>query len=225
MDAEREAFLAAIFADPEDDTPRLVYADWLEENAEGEYAEFIRLQCEYLTWDFGSPERDDCESRMNLAWESMRTALRTEFPEIDDQELIQYRRGFLEDYLDVTVIDYLSRANRWWPRMPVRKIRTRIDSLNVRSFAECAEVQRLEELAIKGIDPHGSVIPKLCRSKHLRKLQVLDLSEYTLGIEAAEALDPDSFPELKELRLPFNLRPNREAGKLLRKRFGDRARF
>jgi uncharacterized protein (TIGR02996 family) len=40
-----DAFLEAICAAPEDDTPRLVYADWLEEHGEGERAEFIRLQC------------------------------------------------------------------------------------------------------------------------------------------------------------------------------------
>jgi uncharacterized protein (TIGR02996 family) len=32
-------------ASPRDDTPRLVYADWLEENGRQEEAEFIRLEC------------------------------------------------------------------------------------------------------------------------------------------------------------------------------------
>lgn len=39
------ALLAAIHAAPRDDTPRLVYADWLQEHGQDEYAEFIRLQC------------------------------------------------------------------------------------------------------------------------------------------------------------------------------------
>jgi uncharacterized protein (TIGR02996 family) len=43
MDA---AFLADICASPADDTPRLVYADWLNENGQGERAEFIRVQVE-----------------------------------------------------------------------------------------------------------------------------------------------------------------------------------
>jgi len=43
---EREALLAAICEHPDDDTPRLVFADWLDENGEPERAEFIRLQCE-----------------------------------------------------------------------------------------------------------------------------------------------------------------------------------
>jgi uncharacterized protein (TIGR02996 family) len=40
-----EAFLAAIAAEPADDTHRLVYADWLEEHDNPERAEFIRVQC------------------------------------------------------------------------------------------------------------------------------------------------------------------------------------
>jgi uncharacterized protein (TIGR02996 family) len=39
-------FLDAILADPGDDTPRLVYADWLEEYGQAERGEFIRVQCE-----------------------------------------------------------------------------------------------------------------------------------------------------------------------------------
>ena len=40
------ALLAAILADPADDTPRLVYADWCDENGQPDRAEFIRAQCE-----------------------------------------------------------------------------------------------------------------------------------------------------------------------------------
>src|SRR5215203_4619487 len=44
------AFFRAIEANPDDDTPRLVYADWLDEHAATDAdrarAEFIRVQCE-----------------------------------------------------------------------------------------------------------------------------------------------------------------------------------
>lgn len=43
---EREAFLRAIFDSPDDDTPRLVYADWLEEHDFPDHAGLIRIQCE-----------------------------------------------------------------------------------------------------------------------------------------------------------------------------------
>ncbi len=39
-------FLRAIIAAPDDDLPRLIFADWLDEHDDGERAEFIRVQCE-----------------------------------------------------------------------------------------------------------------------------------------------------------------------------------
>ena len=39
-----DALLAAIRANPADDLPRLVYADWLDEHGDPDRAEFIRLQ-------------------------------------------------------------------------------------------------------------------------------------------------------------------------------------
>jgi uncharacterized protein (TIGR02996 family) len=48
------AFIKAIRAHPEDDVPRLVYADWLEEHGNPIRAEFIRVQCELAS----TPEHD-----------------------------------------------------------------------------------------------------------------------------------------------------------------------
>lgn len=44
MSDEERALLAAVAAAPDDDVPRLVYADWLDEHDRPERAEFIRLQ-------------------------------------------------------------------------------------------------------------------------------------------------------------------------------------
>ncbi len=46
MTSDLQALLAAIIADPADDTTRLAYADCLEENGNAPRAEFIRLQVE-----------------------------------------------------------------------------------------------------------------------------------------------------------------------------------
>jgi uncharacterized protein (TIGR02996 family) len=43
---DRDAFLRAIGANPDDDAPRLIFSDWLEEKGDSERAEFIRIQCE-----------------------------------------------------------------------------------------------------------------------------------------------------------------------------------
>lgn len=39
-------FIAAIIADPDNDLPRLIYADFLRENGQWDRAEFIAVQCE-----------------------------------------------------------------------------------------------------------------------------------------------------------------------------------
>ncbi len=45
----REAFHAAIWQSPDDDLPRLVYADWLDERNEHDAAAFLRLLCAVRT--------------------------------------------------------------------------------------------------------------------------------------------------------------------------------
>ena len=49
MSPDELALMKAIYAAPDDDMPRLVYADWLDEQGNAEqqaHAAFIRLQCE-----------------------------------------------------------------------------------------------------------------------------------------------------------------------------------
>lgn len=50
------ALLAAVCQFPDDDTPRLVLADWLDDHEQHERAEFIRVQCE-LAWLRGNATR------------------------------------------------------------------------------------------------------------------------------------------------------------------------
>ncbi len=56
-DARSDAgFLQDIFAHPEDDTPRLIYADWLDDNHQPARAEFIRVQCRLAKLDPEDPD-------------------------------------------------------------------------------------------------------------------------------------------------------------------------
>src|SRR6516164_9385292 len=64
-----EGLFRTILAQPADDAPRLVYADWLEEHGEPERAEFIRLQCERARLPEGSPRWWDLECREKQLWE------------------------------------------------------------------------------------------------------------------------------------------------------------
>jgi uncharacterized protein (TIGR02996 family) len=55
--SDEEALLQAIWAEPDDDAPRMVYSDWLEENGQPERAEFIRIQIELASLTRPSPRR------------------------------------------------------------------------------------------------------------------------------------------------------------------------
>ena len=44
--SDEDAFVHSILDDPDDDTSRLVFADWLEEHDRASHAELIRVQCE-----------------------------------------------------------------------------------------------------------------------------------------------------------------------------------
>ena len=46
------ALYRAILAHPEDDAPRLAYADWCDENGEPERGEFIRVECDLAKADW-----------------------------------------------------------------------------------------------------------------------------------------------------------------------------
>lgn len=47
MKEEQRRFLDTIIENPDEDAPRLVFADWLEENGEAKRAEFIREGCRH----------------------------------------------------------------------------------------------------------------------------------------------------------------------------------
>jgi uncharacterized protein (TIGR02996 family) len=55
--SDEDGLLAAIRDNPNDDTPRLVYADWLQEHGDEDRAEFIRLQCAATRLPEGDKER------------------------------------------------------------------------------------------------------------------------------------------------------------------------
>lgn len=61
--SERDALLAAIYANPADDTPRLVYADWLDDHDEHDRAAFTR--CPHLT-----RHRRESYGRWVWAWQN-----------------------------------------------------------------------------------------------------------------------------------------------------------
>ncbi len=68
MHPEADAFLDAIFDNPDDDTPRLVYADWLQEHGQENYAQFIRLQCAAARHPLWSDEANRLWEEIGRVW-------------------------------------------------------------------------------------------------------------------------------------------------------------
>src|SRR5262245_22546514 len=57
------ALEAAIIADADDDGPRLIYADWLEDHGDPVRAEFIRVQCRLADLSPAEPDWADLLER------------------------------------------------------------------------------------------------------------------------------------------------------------------
>jgi uncharacterized protein (TIGR02996 family) len=63
---EQSAFVAAICEDPDDDTHRLVYADWLDERGrpgDAAHAELMRVQCALARLSPGAPSAGPLRAR------------------------------------------------------------------------------------------------------------------------------------------------------------------
>ena len=59
----RDALLAAILDAPDDDAPRLVFADWLDEHGEPDRAAFIRVQIERARLPEDDPRAEALKAR------------------------------------------------------------------------------------------------------------------------------------------------------------------
>lgn len=126
MDTDQRALLNTILANPDDDAPRLIYADWLDENEQAEHAEFIRLQIELSLMNpkecnqgtcnqagYGPcsfcRQRDELENKIDLIWNTLNKT----GPAISDFSAMRYvkkesdievpyplsivRRGFIDE--------------------------------------------------------------------------------------------------------------------------------
>jgi uncharacterized protein (TIGR02996 family) len=98
-DPQEQAFLADIREHPEDDAPRLIFADWLEERGkpgDAARAEFIRVQCKLAVAHITRSPRTNLERR---EWELLAGhreewmhPLRAVMPLHDDD--VTFARGF-----------------------------------------------------------------------------------------------------------------------------------
>jgi len=99
METDQRALLNAIIAKPDDDAPRLIYADWLDENGQAERATIIRAQVKLARLPISSRK---CNSRKvrglrSKAQVEILTALVTIKPEIPEFIQSGLKRGFAHE--------------------------------------------------------------------------------------------------------------------------------
>ncbi len=203
-DADR--FLATIIATPEDDAPRLVFADWLEEHGDADRAEFIRLQC--------SLARDGANFAREARAAELLTANRPRWivPDMPGRQL--FRRGFVE-FVHLSADDFLEHADRLATAAPIVGLRLsaaagrtsrlvlvdwlkRVQSLEIlndglgprlREWFQPGKFPELVSLSLRNNRLWSDYVAILAElSPNLPKLERLDLSGNPLGDEGLALL-------------------------------------
>jgi uncharacterized protein (TIGR02996 family) len=133
---EQEALLRAIIAEPDDDAPRLVYANWLEEHGDRDRAAFIRVQCElarlpepHMSWlSKPTAEQQQVERRRAQLERRTRGLLRRhlkewrqDIPDILYVSPSMFRRGFVET-VHLSCEDFLKAPEQLWPLASMQTI-------------------------------------------------------------------------------------------------------
>jgi uncharacterized protein (TIGR02996 family) len=124
--SDEDAFVHSILNNPDDDTPRLAFADWLEERGRASHAELIRVQCELARLPKRSREPKAKARREKLAAREKELLRQPEFfptwpagtptPQYDifkrgeDAPKLKYERGFIAA---VRVFDGELMAPEW----------------------------------------------------------------------------------------------------------------
>jgi uncharacterized protein (TIGR02996 family) len=213
------ALLRVIAAQPDEDTPRLVYADYLDESGDpssAARAEFIRLHTRAARLPPDSPERGFLDRRVDqllCAWD---VAWQREWPD-GYKRLCGYRRGFAHrvassastlttaaDDPRLLFVDYLELtpdvSGSQLGAVLGHPLFARLTELVVRGgplgpegtrVLAAGQYPRLERLVLAGSMPGDADLSALGRSDGFPRLRVLDLA-----INAITAAGLDEFRRL-----------------------------
>jgi len=187
---EEEPFLHAIADAPDDDLPRLIFADWLEERGDPR-AEFIRVQCELARLPADDAHRRSLATRERQLlrqhyrnWTGpllMRVGHGLEYGEPT------YERGFIEE-IRITAEDFLAHAPALFARAPLQRVHLSTAGGYVPQLADCPYLARLTALAFSWDRIGGKRLRSLLASPYLARLKCLRLETCGIGDDGAEAL-------------------------------------
>jgi uncharacterized protein (TIGR02996 family) len=247
MDAEERALLAAIIANPEEDTPRLVYADWLQEHGREERAELIRAQIGLARTkgvEGFDRERHQWSERVRALLHAHSLQWRRELPKLPRVSWGPFERGMVES-VTVTV----RRVRKWdavfsagltsmFGHAPLRILRVNFASWGGHGPEECDEMlrweglSRFEELHITGFfnyyggdNPQPPFFARLWAHRWGERPRALDTREFDLQEESVVPLlaTPADWP-LPTLTFA-NTKLSESTRSALTTRFGDRVQF
>jgi uncharacterized protein (TIGR02996 family) len=218
-----KAFLDDIVANIDDDTPRLVYADWLEENDKPERAEFIRVQVERARL----PKWDPAQVRLRLREQELlkkhAEEWLSEMPDIKGATWEGFRRGIVADvsfasFAAMRINAHACRAvapveavTVHWPRKEGKKSVWQIAELReltltgrpwdeVAWLAASPQLSTLRILTTLGLS--AGDMSQLVASPHLARLRALRLVSNGLGTTGVRALvEAATLTVLEELDL------------------------
>ncbi|MCE9568304.1 MAG: TIGR02996 domain-containing protein [Planctomycetes bacterium] len=181
-----EPFLDAICDNIDDDTPRLVFADWLQENGDDARAEFIRIQCSQ--YRRVHPEYENPAVRNKVFTPELRKAyirqrqLRIDnfdrwispFPEWSSGSTWAFQRGFAY-FFAPTGRQWVKDGPRVRQLTPVELLRiTRTDDL-ARQLFDSPILVGIKRLHLPDIDNDG--VRALSKSAALDSLTELDIGK------------------------------------------------
>ena len=214
MISEEQALLAAVLARPDDDLPRLVYADYLEELGDEHLvarAEFIRLQC-----SLADPSESAHPNR--AAWQIRERVLFLQFsqrwlaplrergqPLFTPRSHGQFRRGFVE-VLWMPAGWFVDKARKIVSSCPARELRlTHVTPNDLQQLAVCEELRGFHTLDVSDRRLGNAATSLFCQSKYLDQLRVLRLRACDLDDDIIDdLLHPTAGWKLTELDLSLN---------------------
>ena len=187
------AFLRDIATAPEDDAPRLVYADWLEDHDPGPRdregtslrAEFIRLQCQLARLPAHDLQRPCLEAREQELFPAQTADWLERLGKYGVTGMVLHRG--LPEQVTISAADFLGNMGEVLDAAPVRGA-TVFDCRDVEALAACPHLAKLTALDFNWnhIDAVGA--EALARSPHLANLIQLDLGSNNIGNAGAAAL-------------------------------------
>ena len=185
MDADL-ALLRTIIDNPDDDVPRLVYADWLEDHGQTERAEFIRAQVEMAHL---LREGQDVPQAIRLR--SRQTELLARHEREWFREFRTFARSWTFDrgfigYVSMEARDFADHADFLFENTPLQRLRLARLGKHLPEVIASPYLRRLTHLYLH--EPAGARVDLLLEGAMLEGLIFLDLFQWSLSIEEREQL-------------------------------------